>query len=825
MLRERLGLPGQQGRLRAGRVRVVLGAGRRRAGVLAAWCWRRGRRAARSPPSRASPRRARSPTSSRPFVDAGAVQCGFCTPGPGHGRRTTCSSAAPSPTELEVREALSGNLCRCTGYGRIIEAVQRVAVDPWRGSWRRSRRDASTIRLAPAHDAADHGSARSTSAPRPDGVPKVQGSFHFSGDLSADGMLWGATLRSPHPYARIRSIDMSARWRIAGVEAVITADDVPGEPTYGLDHAGPAGLRRRGGALRRRARGRGGGRPPRDAPAGRLAAIVVEYEVLDPLTDPEGRSTAPRAIHPDGNVFRHRGSSAATRRRGRGDRRGHLRDRHAGPGLPRPRGRPGGARPGDGGVELLRLHPVAPRRPRPDRRLPRVCPEDGAAHARRGGRRVRRPEDVSLQVHTCLLALRTGRPVKIVVQPRGVASSATSTATRRASGCATTPPRRAHRQRIEARIVLDGGAYASTSSAVIANASPHTPGPYRCDQRHRRRLGGAHQQPAVRGDARLRRRAGVLRPRGPDGPARRGAAGIDPVELRLAQRDAHRRPADHRPGDRRTSRRWPRCIRETAALPLPDDRSAAHDGDPMRLPGGAGRTADASHVRRGIGFAVAIKNLMYSEGFDDYSTARCRLADGVATVKFATAEVGPGLRHARRSRSPATVLGVDDVVLEPIDTTIGSAGSTSASRQTWMSGGAVDGACRRCASGCSTHVGAAGTASTRCASPIDGARRGRHRWATCACRSPSATAGLELERDRRAPPPPHRGPRRGRPGRLPHRVRLRRPPGRRRRRPRARPGARWSQIATAQDVGRALNPLQRARPDRGRASPRAWAWR
>ena len=128
-----------------------------------------------------------------------------------------------------------------------------------------------------------------------------------------------------------------------------------------------------------------------------------------------------------------------------------------------------------------------------------------------------------------------------------------------------------------------------------------------------------------------------------------------------------------------------RCIRETAALPMPAEPVGGTDGDPLRLPGGAGRTAVAGDVRRGVGFAVAIKNLMYSEGFDDYSTARCRLADGGASVKFATAEVGQGFVTIAQQIA-RTILGVDEVDLEPMDTSIGSAGSTSASRQTWMSG-------------------------------------------------------------------------------------------------------------------------------------------
>jgi len=63
----------------------------------------------------------------RAFVDAGAVQCGFCTPGLIMATHSLLE-LTPEPTELEIREELSGNICRCTGYGRIIEAVQRVAV-------------------------------------------------------------------------------------------------------------------------------------------------------------------------------------------------------------------------------------------------------------------------------------------------------------------------------------------------------------------------------------------------------------------------------------------------------------------------------------------------------------------------------------------------------------------------------------------------------------------------------------------------------------------------------------------------------------------------
>jgi CO/xanthine dehydrogenase Mo-binding subunit len=73
------------------------------------------------------------------------------------------------------------------------------------------------------------------SARRPDGAAKVSGGFEYSSDLHAPNMLWGATTRSPHPYARIRSIDISAARAMPGVHVVLTHKDVPGRNEYGLE--------------------------------------------------------------------------------------------------------------------------------------------------------------------------------------------------------------------------------------------------------------------------------------------------------------------------------------------------------------------------------------------------------------------------------------------------------------------------------------------------------------------------------------------------------------------------------------------------------------
>jgi CO/xanthine dehydrogenase Mo-binding subunit len=133
-----------------------------------------------------------------------------------------------------------------------------------------------------------------------------------------------------------------------------------------------------------------------------------------------------------------------------------------------------------------------------------------------------------------------------------------------------------------------------------------------------------------------------------------------------------------------------------AALPMPLDDPPA-DRDPMLLPGGAGNVGRGEGLRQGVGYALGYKNLAYSEGFDDSSEAWVRLRldrDGpVAEVKTAAVEVGQGIDTVV-TQIVRSELGVERVIIRPPDTGIGSAGSTSASRQTMMTGGAVQLACQ-----------------------------------------------------------------------------------------------------------------------------------
>lgn len=528
------------------------------------------------------------------------------------------------------------------------------------------------------------------SALRPDGIPKVQGRFAFSSDAWADNMLWGATLRSPHPHARIRSIDVSAALAINGVAAVITADDVPGKLTYGLIASDQP--------VFARDVVRYVGEPVAAVAADHpetarraLAAIVVDYEVLTPLVDAEtaiAGSFAP--IHPDGNVIRRQqvirgdqnfvGDVVVEGAYEIGMQDQAFLGLEAALALPDDDG---------SGVELF----VATQWLHEDQKQIAAClklPVErvrltlGGVGGAFGGR-----EDISLQVHCCLLALVTKRPIKMQY---GREESFYGHIHRHPAKIFMRhhADRDGTLRRVEARVVLDGGAYASTSSAVLINAVTHMQGPYKCEIA------------TVDGYA--------VRSNNPPCGAMRGfgvvqacfahesqmdkladACGLSPVDIRLKNA--------MQTGDRLITGQIvesvapvARCIRETAALPMPDP--LPEHPDPLMIPGGSGLTAQRSNIRRGVGWGVSIKNLMYSEGFDDYATARCRLADGVVTLQFATAEVGQGF-VVLAQQIARTVLGVDTVLLEPISTAIGSAGSTSASRQTWMSGGAVDGACRK----------------------------------------------------------------------------------------------------------------------------------
>ncbi|MBI4277813.1 MAG: xanthine dehydrogenase subunit D [Armatimonadetes bacterium] len=528
---------------------------------------------------------------------------------------------------------------------------------------------------------------------RVDGVPKVKGAFQFASDLWAEGMLWGYTLRSPHPHARIRAVEISAALTDPGVHAVLLAADVPGKKTYGLEFSDQPVLAWD--------RVRYAGEPvavlaAADLETARRATerIRVDYDVLPAVTDMGEalRPDAPR-VHDFGNVLR------------------HIRIEHGDPGAPADVWVEGYYETGmqdqaslgpeaglaipadDGGVDLYVatqwLHvdrmQIAPCLNLPEEKVRLYLAGVGGAFGAR--------EDVSMQVHACLLALRTRRPVKMVYSREesfyGHVHRHPSRIWMRHGA-----RRDGTLVNVYARILMDGGAYASSSAAVIGNASTFATGPYEvpnaliegtCVYTNNPPCGAMRGFGAVQVcfayEAQMDKLARAL--------------GMDPVEIRL--KNALGTGSVLPTGQVITGSAPVReVIRRCAAIPLPEEPAASRGGDPCSYPGGAGNVSRGEGLRRGMGFAIGFKNIAYSEGFDDSAEVRVKLFAGpagpVAEVHSAAAEVGQGI-HTVLTQIVRTGLGVEHVLLHPPDTQVGSAGSTSASRQTMMSGGAAQLAC------------------------------------------------------------------------------------------------------------------------------------
>lgn len=225
------------------------------------------------------------------FLHLGAVQCGFCTPGVLMSAKALLD-ANPSPTEMDVREALSGNLCRCTGYRKIVDAVLAAAAE-LRGEEVADRPDR------------DKSGGLGRSLIKVDGVPKVLGTAHFAADLYRPGMLFGAMVASTVAHGRILRIDPSAALAMPGVVRVLTSTDIPGALTYGTVIKDTPFLAKD--------KVRYLGEPVAVVLAGdehtarKAAALVrVDYQELPAVFDPrEAMKPGAPLVHEGGNILKH----------------------------------------------------------------------------------------------------------------------------------------------------------------------------------------------------------------------------------------------------------------------------------------------------------------------------------------------------------------------------------------------------------------------------------------------------------------------------------------------------------------------------------------
>jgi 4-hydroxybenzoyl-CoA reductase alpha subunit len=216
----------------------------------------------------------------RAFDVCGALQCGFCQPGMILSAKALLSST-PDPTDGEIREALSGNLCRCTGYTKIFEAVRLAA---------KGLDTKPPILSGPAADGFNVIGARGRKA---DAIAKATGEAIYADDIQLPRMAHGKILRSPHAHARIVAIDTSAAVRMPGVFAVMTGDELP--TTFCVIPWTPDETALAVGKVRYVGEGVAAvAAIDEETAIAACAAIVVTYEVLPAVIEPE-QALAPGA--------------------------------------------------------------------------------------------------------------------------------------------------------------------------------------------------------------------------------------------------------------------------------------------------------------------------------------------------------------------------------------------------------------------------------------------------------------------------------------------------------------------------------------------------
>jgi selenium-dependent xanthine dehydrogenase len=402
------------------------------------------------------------------FVAAGASQCGFCSPGMVM-KAESLLRRNPSPARAQVTSALAGNLCRCTGYVKIIDGVLLAA---------------AARQGTPLPQGDDSGRV-GTRAARYQGRELALGDKAYINDLTMPGMVHGALRFSDHPRARIVSVDTSRAAAYPGVTAVLVADDVPGDRVQGeltKDWVQIYGVgettRYVGDVLAIVAA------ETRAAARAAAALVDVEYEVLEPVTDPVA-ATAPGApqLHPrfPGNVL-----SLSQVKRGDVDsalagaahvvtetfqtqwiEHAFLEPESA---LAFP--------DGDGGVHFYTQgqgiwsdrRQVAGLLGLPEDKVRATLVSNGGAFGAK--------EDLNVQGHAALLARHTGRPVKLTLSreeslrfhvkrhPLTMTYTVGCDAAGRLLG-------------LRARIVGDTGAYASVGDKVLERAAGHACGGYR----------------------------------------------------------------------------------------------------------------------------------------------------------------------------------------------------------------------------------------------------------------------------------------------------------------------------------------------------------
>ena len=612
------------------------------------------------------------------FVMHGATQCGFCTPGFILQAKTLLDENQ-NPTDDEIKHCLKDTFCRCTGYKAILDAVHAAGHKMRTGEMSAP----APPPVVPPLEQIGRPLAR------PDAVEKVTGKAIYADDVRFDGMLHGATLRSAHPHARILRMDTAAARALPGVHAVLTHEDVPGDPRHGLvDNDWPVFA---GGAYAARYVGdplalvvAESDEIARTA----LGLIQVDYEPLPAVTDAVAarRPDAP-VLHPDrpdGNLLKHIKVRHGDVEQGFAEADVIVERTYRTPMTEHAFLEPecSVAVPAGYDAEHAKLTIyVGSQIPYSDRRqVAKSLGMDDEAVRIKGtvmGGGFGGKEDITGQIHAALAAQCTGRPVKILysreeslrVHPKRHATVIRVRTGAKQDGTLTA---------VEAELYGDSGAYASLGEKVMTRATTHATGPYAvpnakvdCYAMYTNNApcgafrGFGVTQSAFAVESNMDILAADL--------------GMDPVELR--RRNALRVGATTATGQ---------LLRESVGLlECLEQVEAAIRQDGSDAPWQARSEGDKRYA---WGVAAGYKNTGLGGGAPDKAEAEVEVfADGRAEIRTSSAEMGQNLIGVLAACT-AEELGLpfDRVSVLVMDTDRApDGGPTTASRQTYVSGNAA----------------------------------------------------------------------------------------------------------------------------------------
>ena len=608
------------------------------------------------------------------FIEHGAVQCGFCTPGLIMTAKALLDSNS-DPTDQDIKIALKDSYCRCTGYTSVINAIHSAASDlrgegaqPWGGSTPQPM--TAVGRPVAPQEMRD----------------KVTGRARFTDDYTFPGMLIARTLRAAYPHARILSIDTSAAKALPGVHAVLTHEDVPGVNIHGLiidDWPVLAAdkVRYMGDAVAIVAA------DDADIAARALELIRVEYEPLPVVADPQS-AHAPDApkVHenwPDGNLLKHIKVRHGDIEQGFAESDVIIEREYRTPTIEHAFMEPECAIAVPAGFDKahkkLTIY-VGSQIPYEDRRQAAralsLNEDDVRVRGTLIGGGFGGKEDIAGQIHVAMLARVTGQPVKmlytrqesLLFHPKRHATVIRIKTGARRDGTLMA---------VQATLYGDGGAYASLSDKVMTRATTHATGPY--------------VMPHAKIDCY------AMYTNNPPSGAFRGfgvtqsafaveqnmdllaeALGMDPFELR--RKNAQRVGTVTATGQ---------LLRESVGLMetierVEDDMRGADQ--PFQWGWREGSKA------YGWGIACAYKNTGLGGGAPDCSVAEIEMfPNSIAEVRTSSADMGQGLSVVL-AQIAAEELGMPvaqvRVLLSDTDLTP-DGGPTTASRQTYVSGNAA----------------------------------------------------------------------------------------------------------------------------------------